>query len=139
MQRAGVSPREFVVRSLAPSNRAGYFEMWSQYNAFYETAISHAVTRSTWTRLLQARSMHGLIAADANSGDSLRFANYVIHPYTWSDRQACYLEDFFVRPVARSRGIGRALIEFLAERDDFIRYEIKVPRGSRFGDKDTKP
>jgi GNAT superfamily N-acetyltransferase len=142
--------------------------MWSQYNAFYETAIPEAVTRTTWERLIEARSMHGLIAEEAGSGALLGFANYVIHPYTWSERQACYLEDLFVRPAARGRGVGRALIEWLGglalqhgfdrlywmtregnaaarrlydrlgERDDFIRYEMKLANGSLIDGKDTK-
>jgi GNAT superfamily N-acetyltransferase len=33
---------------------------------------------------------------------------------TWTGRNGIYLEDFYVRPEARSRGIGRALITELA-------------------------
>jgi GNAT superfamily N-acetyltransferase len=41
------------------------------------------------------------------------FANYVLHPHTWSLRPACYLEDLFVASAARGEGAGRALIEAL--------------------------
>jgi len=41
------------------------------------------------------------------------FANYVLHPHTWSLQMVCYLEDIFVAPDARGRGAGRALIEKL--------------------------
>ncbi len=98
--------------------------------------------------------MHGLLAVDAASGDALGFAHYVVHPFTWSPRDACYLEDLFVTPAARLRGVGRALIDdllargeqagwgrlywmtrennavarrlydSLAQRDDFVRYAI---------------
>jgi GNAT superfamily N-acetyltransferase len=43
------------------------------------------------------------------------FAIYVLHPFTWSERQICYLEDLFVAPETRGRGTGRLLIEHLID------------------------
>jgi GNAT superfamily N-acetyltransferase len=37
----------------------------------------------------------------------------VIHPGSWTLQPICYLEDLFVDPQARGRGIGRALIDDL--------------------------
>ncbi|MBC7805461.1 MAG: GNAT family N-acetyltransferase [Akkermansiaceae bacterium] len=48
-------------------------------------------------------------------GIPLGFANYVLHPHTWSDKTLCYLEDLYVSPKARGRGVGHALIEHLIE------------------------
>lgn len=53
------------------------------------------------------------MAVDA--GRVVGFATYVLHPFTWSERQVCYLEDLFVSPEARGRGAGRLLIEHLVE------------------------
>ena len=85
------------------------------------------------------------------------FASYIVHPFTWSERQVCYLEDLFVEPAARGRGAGRLLIEHVialaraegrarvywmtregnetarrlydtfAPADDFVRYTIELP------------
>ena len=38
-------------------------------------------------------------------------ANLVFHRSTWSPDWYCYLEDLFVAPEARGKGVGRALIE----------------------------
>ena len=35
----------------------------------------------------------------------------LLHRSTWSNGFYCYLEDLFVDPTQRGRGIGRALIE----------------------------
>ena len=41
--------------------------------------------------------------------------NAVIHPNTWSIPPVCYLEDLYVEEGLRGRGVGRALIEALAQ------------------------
>ena len=46
----------------------------------------------------------------APAGFALFFHNYS----TWEARRGLYLEDLFVRPAARGRGVGRALLEHLA-------------------------
>jgi len=37
----------------------------------------------------------------------------VVHENTWETQPVCYLEDLYVLPSARERGIGTALIEWL--------------------------
>jgi len=44
------------------------------------------------------------------AGFALFFHNYS----TWQARRGLYLEDLFVRPAFRGRGVGRALLEHLA-------------------------
>ncbi|HEY0777202.1 MAG TPA: GNAT family N-acetyltransferase [Gemmatirosa sp.] len=46
----------------------------------------------------------------APQGFALWFHNYS----TWEARRGLYLEDLFVRPAARGRGVGRALLTHLA-------------------------
>lgn len=46
----------------------------------------------------------------APAGFALFFHNYS----TWEARRGLYLEDLFVRPAFRGRGVGRALLEHLA-------------------------
>lgn len=49
---------------------------------------------------------------DEPAGFALFFYNYS----TWEGRAGLYLEDLYVRPLFRGRGIGRALFRHLAER-----------------------
>ncbi|HTV51444.1 MAG TPA: GNAT family N-acetyltransferase [Steroidobacteraceae bacterium] len=55
---------------------------------------------------------HALIASDA--GVAVGFAVYFFNFSTFLGRPGLYLEDLFVRPAARGRGIGRALLAHLA-------------------------
>ena len=47
-------------------------------------------------------------------GTAVGFALWFHNYSTWEARRGLYLEDLFVRPVARGRGVGRALLEHLA-------------------------
>jgi GNAT superfamily N-acetyltransferase len=88
--------------------------MWADYNAFYEATVPDHVTRSTWSRILDPGFPFGAVLA-VDGDTPMGFANYVIGPYTWSDRPHCLMEDLFVIPDARSRGVGRAIIRYLID------------------------
>jgi GNAT superfamily N-acetyltransferase len=36
-----------------------------------------------------------------------------VHENTWETQPVCYLEDLFVTPAARGRGLGAALLDWL--------------------------
>ena len=44
------------------------------------------------------------------------FSTSVLHETTWTIAPVCYLEDLFVAPAFRGRGVGRMLIADLIER-----------------------
>ena len=105
-----------VICAIEAGDYAAWREMWSAYCDFYETTVSEETTAVLWSRLLEPEgAIGGLIAADAETGAALGFAHYVIHPHTWSEKNLCYLEDLFVKPEARGRSVGHALIERLLE------------------------
>ena len=63
------------------------------------------------------------------SGETAGFAVSFLHYSTFRGRYGLYLEDLFVRPVWRRRGIGKALMHRLAQRcvaDGLVRFEWAV-------------
>lgn len=56
---------------------------------------------------------HALICEQ--DGQALGFAVYFFNYSTWLGRNGLYLEDLFVRPEARGRGAGLALLRHLAQ------------------------
>lgn len=55
---------------------------------------------------------HAVMAEDDR--EILGFALYFFNFSTWTGRRGLYLEDFYVRPHARGRGVGRQLFTRLA-------------------------
>jgi GNAT superfamily N-acetyltransferase len=47
-------------------------------------------------------------------GQAQAFALFFTNYSTWTGRPGLYLEDLFVRPAARNKGIGKALLQHLA-------------------------
>lgn len=56
-----------------------------------------------------------LIAEDSDAGEAVGFALFFHNFSTFLGRPGIYLEDLFVRPAARGRGYGKALLVRLAQ------------------------
>lgn len=70
---------------------------------------------------------HAIMAEDDT--ETFGFALYFFNFSTWTGRRGLYLEDFYVRPSARSHGIGRQIFTRLANiavECDCSRLELSV-------------
>lgn len=101
-----------TVRPLAIGDKSRWTELFRGYIAFYEAAVPDRQIELTWSRLIAgAPDFHlALIAAD-DADYPLGLAHVLFHRSTWSPAWYCYLEDLFVDPAARARGIGQKLIQ----------------------------
>src|SRR3984957_8300238 len=143
------------LRDPVAADEAAWRELWSGYNAFYETTVPEAVTARTWQRILDpAAPIFGRLAVV--NDDVAGFSISVLHEGTWVVAPICYLEDLFVSPKIRGQGLGRMLIADLVDRakskgwsrlywhtrennparrlydefskaDDFVRYRLLFP------------
>ena len=100
------------IRPLAATDRKAWEALFRGYITFYKATIADDVIETTWTRLLSdAEHVHrGLVAVDQND-QPIGIAHILFHRSTWSKTYYCYLEDLFVEPSLRAKGVGRALIE----------------------------
>jgi GNAT superfamily N-acetyltransferase len=100
------------VRRLAEKDKAAWQPLFKGYIAFYKATVADDVIEQTWQRLMQGASdFHiGLVAVD-DADMPVGLAHVLFHRSTWSPTQYCYLEDLFVDPSQRLKGVGRALIE----------------------------
>jgi GNAT superfamily N-acetyltransferase len=100
----------FLIRDLAPADRAQWEPLWDGYTIFYERAPSAEITRALWARFFDAREpVHALVAE--RSGKLVGLAHYLYHRHTSIVPLVCYLQDLFTAESERGRGVGRALIE----------------------------
>lgn len=98
-----------LIRDALPGDEAAWRGLWQGFLDYYETDLDPSITASTWTRLMDAASPMKMRVAVVE-GEVLGFAIHQHHPSTWVMGDDCYLEDLFVSPRARGRGLGRALI-----------------------------
>lgn len=101
-----------AIRALLPTDEPTWRQLWRAYCDFYGAKVPDAVTQRTWKRILDPDSAVMCIVAELD-GRVVGFAHCVVHENTWETQPVCYLEDLFVDPQARGRGVGRALLEWL--------------------------
>jgi len=102
----------FEISPFRPEERARWQQLWGEYQRFYKVELPDAVTASLWQRM-QAGKLHGLGARDA-TGELQGIVHYLFHADTWSEQDACYLQDLYVHPSTRGTGCGRQLIQAVA-------------------------
>ncbi len=103
---------QIVIRSAQPGHQTAWRPLWADYLDYYEQVLDPGVTDRTWTRIMDAASPLSARLAFVD-GLCLGFAIHLHHPSTWVAGDDCYLEDLFVSPPARGKGLGRALIDDL--------------------------
>jgi GNAT superfamily N-acetyltransferase len=101
-----------TIRAALPADEAAWLTLWRGYCASCGERVADNVTRRTWTRILDPDSAIMCIVAEVD-GQVYGFAHCVVHENTWETQPVCCLQDLFVVPSARGRGIGTALVEWL--------------------------
>jgi GNAT superfamily N-acetyltransferase len=101
-----------VIRPLAPRDQAAWSTLFRAYIDFYKAVVPEAVIEHTWRRLMSADpdAPTALVAVD-DADTPIGLAHILFHASTWSPTCYCYLEDLFVIPDIRAKGVGRALIQ----------------------------
>lgn len=92
--------------------------MWSANCAHYDVSMSAEENLDLWRRITDPDYPVSTLVCGASAGEGplLGFANYVLHPHTFSSRMVCHLEDLWIEPSARGAGWGRKFIDTLVVR-----------------------
>ncbi|USY25289.1 GNAT family N-acetyltransferase [Alcaligenes sp. 1735tsa3] len=103
------------IRDLQPQDRAAWESLYRQYAEFYKEPMNEDILARTWSWLLDAQHpLQGKVVATAN-GALLGLAHYRPFPEPLLGKDAGFLDDLFVSPDQRGSGLGRRLIEAVAQ------------------------
>lgn len=97
------------IRPLITADMQLWLPLWQGYLDFYNEALPAGLTELTWQRLIDADfNLHGFGAFE--DGQLLGIAHYNFQNSTISKNGLVLLEDLFVSPQIRGKGVGRLLI-----------------------------
>ena len=99
-----------VVDDIKPEDHDAWLKLWDANNLGQK---NDAIAKVTWHRLLNPASPVGGLLARAD-GKPIGLVHYILHPVTGHVEPVAYMQDLYVDPAFRRRGIGRALVEKLA-------------------------
>jgi len=99
------------ITPLHADHRPGWEPLARGYKEFYRTPVSDEEVEAAWQRLVRGEGVFGFGAW--TDGRLVGIVHALFHGSVWSPR-VCYLQDLFVDPGERGRGVARALIETVA-------------------------
>jgi len=103
-----------TIRAIEEKDKNQWLNLWAGYLEFYKSTISIEQTELTWKRLINNElKMFGFVA-ESEEG-VIGFTHCLFRPSTWTETDYCYLEDLFVDPNIRGKGVGRALMDKVVE------------------------
>ena len=103
-----------TIRAIEEKDKDQWLKLWAGYLEFYKSTISPEQTELTWKRLINNElKMFGFVAESEDG--IIGFTNCLFRPSTLTETYYCYLEDLFVDPNIRGKGIGRALMNKVFE------------------------
>jgi ribosomal protein S18 acetylase RimI-like enzyme len=98
-----------TIRPLLFNDFPQWLPLWVENN---QGENNKDVTTQTWQRMCEdAQPVHGLGAFEKDK--LVGILHYILHPTTGSLAQACYMQDLFVPPKQRGKGIAKELLKEL--------------------------
>lgn len=98
---------------LTESDRVAWENLFAGYNTFYGRTLAPDLVDRAWREFARGERMHALGAR--LDGELVGIVHFLTHASTTSATDVCYLQDLFTATEARGHGVGRALIEAVAD------------------------
>ncbi len=103
---------KLVIRPLVFEDYSKWLPLWIGNNLGQR---DEAVTVETWKRLCDTKNtqVNGLTAD--MGGQLLGITHYILHPTTGNINPVCYMQDVYVAPEHRRKGVARRMVEELTK------------------------
>lgn len=105
---------EAVVRPIEPADHDAWQRLFHDYRTFYEYDVDQVVVDRVWGWIHDECNEVDALVAEVD-GQVVGFAHHREFARPSSGKRGLYLDDLFTDPNVRGQGVGRALINRLAE------------------------
>lgn len=111
-----MSSTTFTIRKAEAHDRDAFLEMWRDFVSLIpDEPGNHQMGETNWNRIMDPDHDLQCIVAAGDDGRPQGFTLFLAFAFTWSTGDACYLQDIYVQPQNRGKGIAQAMIEHLRQ------------------------
>ncbi len=97
-----------IIRPLKFEDFPQWLPLWDGNNLGQR---DESITAETWARLNDPENwMVNGLCAEMN-GEMMGIVHYILHPTTGNIKPVCYMQDVYVSPDHRRKGIGKRMVE----------------------------
>jgi ribosomal protein S18 acetylase RimI-like enzyme len=106
---------KLIIRPLVYNDFPNWLPLWDGNNLGQR---DEAATTQTWERLSDPENtqVNGLCAVRGET--MIGIVHYILHPTTGSIDPVCYMQDVYVAPQERKKGIGKKLVEAVTKQGE---------------------
>ena len=105
-----------TIAPLVAADHSEWALLWRGYLEFYRAAVDDGTSATTFARLIGGSEPMGGFLARNGDGAAIGLVHWIAHRSCWSVGDYCYLQDLFVAPGRRGGGVGRLLIDAVADK-----------------------
>ena len=109
-----------MIRLAGERDREAWESLWRAWQSHMSGTVPDEATERSWRQMMaQDGRLSSLLAFDGD--EALGFAVVSRTPFAWTGEDILFLQDFFVSPHVRGRGIGTALLKAVYAHADAVK------------------